>query len=69
MATLKALKLREDEHRLMLENGIKALLASQAKVAEALERLTKQFALLSEQQGHMVALKEKPSVKAKPVRK
>ena len=57
MATLKHLKLKEDEHRLMLENGIKALLASQAKVLAAVERLIAQ------------SEKEKPSVKAKTVRK
>ena len=68
MATLKHLKLKEDEHRLMLENGIKALLASQAKVAEALDGVIRQLTILSEQ-GHMVVQKEKPSVKAKTVRK
>jgi len=57
MATLKHLKLKEDEHRRMLENGIKALLASQAKVLAAVERLIAQ------------SEKEKPSVKAKTVRK
>ena len=68
MATLKHLKLKEDEHRLMLENGIKALLASQAKVAEALDGVIRQLTILSEQ-GHMVVQKEKASVKAKTVRK
>ena len=42
MATLKHIKLKEDEHRLMLENGIKTLLASQAKVLAAVERLIAQ---------------------------
>ena len=42
MATQKHLKLKEDEHRLMLENGIKTLLASQAKVLAAVERLIAQ---------------------------
>jgi len=64
MATLKHLKLKEDEHRLMLENGIKALLASQAKVAEALDSVIRQLTILSEQ-GHMVVQKEKEKVNVK----
>jgi len=50
MATQKHLKLKEDEHRLMLENGIKAVLASQAKVLAAVESLTAQLTVLSEDQ-------------------
>ncbi len=57
MATRKHLKLKEDEHRLMLENGIKALLASQAKVLAAVEQLI------------ALSKKEKYSAKAKPVHK
>ena len=57
MGTLKSQKLREDEYRLMLENGIKALLSSQEKVIETLAKLVAQHE------------KEKPNVKAKPVRK
>ena len=41
MATKKALKLREDEYRLMLENGIKTILASQMKMLAELRKLTK----------------------------
>ena len=71
MATLKQLKKKEDEHRLMLENGIKALLASQAKVVAAVESLTAQLTALSEESHLRIeqAKKEKPSVKAKPIRK
>lgn len=57
MATQKHLKLKEDEHRLMLANGIKTLLASMVMMTEAFDRLATQLE------------KEKPSVKAKPVRK
>ncbi len=57
MATQKHLKLKEDEHRLFVKNGITAMLAAQLKMTEAFERLTTQLE------------KEKPSVKAKTVRK
>ena len=57
MATKKALKLREDEHRLMLANGIKAIMASQERVVKSLDRL---ITLIE---------KEKPNVAKKPIRK
>ena len=41
MGTLKSQKLREDEYRLMLENGIKTIMASQAKMLAELKKLTK----------------------------
>ena len=41
MGTLKSQKLKEDEYRLMLENGIKALLSSQKQVVAELKKLTK----------------------------
>ena len=40
MATQKHIKLKEDEYRLMLENGIKAMLASQEKVIKELKALS-----------------------------
>ena len=49
MATKKALKLREDEYRLMLENGIKALLSSQEKVLAELKKLTARIKALEGQ--------------------
>ncbi len=57
MATQMHIKLKEDEHRLMLENGIKAMLSSQEKVIKTLAKLVAQHE------------KEKPNVKAKTVRK
>ena len=41
MATQKHIKLKEDEHRLMLENGIKAIMSSQTKILAELKKLTK----------------------------
>ena len=40
MATLKAQKLKEDAYRQNLENGIKAMLASQEKVIKELKALS-----------------------------
>jgi len=55
MATRKAEKLREDAYRQNLENGIKALLASQEEVVAELRKLT----------ARLKALEEKRNVKTK----
>ncbi|MCK5307172.1 MAG: hypothetical protein KAJ73_01040 [Zetaproteobacteria bacterium] len=55
MATQKHIKLKEDEHRKKLENGITALLSSQEFVMEELHKLFAEIEALSE--------KEKPKVK------
>ena len=57
MATQKALKLKEDEHRKKIENGITALLSSQEFVMAELHKL---FAELEAMKPE-----EKPKVKAK----
>ena len=57
MGTIKSEKLKEDAYRLMLENGIKTIMASQAQIAETLKKLVSQLE------------KEKPNVTKKPVRK
>ena len=55
MATLKHTKLKEDEHRKKIENGITALLSSQEFVIEELHKLFEQLNALAEE--------EKPKVK------
>lgn len=57
MGTLKAQKLKEDEHRKKIENGITALLSSQEFIVEELHKLLAELEALSE--------KEKSKVKAK----
>lgn len=48
MATEKAIKLRKDAQHQELVNGIKALLASQAYVAEAVREFSKKLDALEE---------------------
>lgn len=48
MATLKALKLREDEYRNQLLNDIKAMLSSQESVVKELKKLSAQLKALEE---------------------
>jgi hypothetical protein len=59
MATRKAEKLREDAYRQNLENGIKALLASQEEVVAELRKLT----------ARLKALEEKRNVKPSQTRR
>ncbi len=54
MATKKAEKLREDEYRLMLENGIKTILASQANMLAELRKLTARIKALEGQNAKQI---------------
>ena len=55
MATQKALKLKDDEHKKKIENGITALLSSQEFIVEELHKLFAELEAMTPE--------EKPKVK------